>query len=130
LWFGAAWRFEPRAIDYQYLHHRTLSAGTRLGEVAILIRWTDAMIGELEEDNLRDVRQVSGAWFPRLANLFSVLPFGFRPWLPARPTPTEVMDVLYDAQQNLFDIKKLIRRSCRDSAECPCVLPLWKQFGS
>lgn len=70
-----------------------------------LIRWTDAMIEELEELNLLEVRRVDISWRPRLALLFSCLPFEYRPSIRAHPSPTQVVDVLFDIQAHLFNLK-------------------------
>jgi hypothetical protein len=81
-----------------------------------LISWTDSMIGELEVLNLRDVLRVSGDWRGRLALLFASLPFKYVPRLNAYPwSPTELLDVLFDVQAYLFDLKN--GRSAGSAAE-------------
>jgi hypothetical protein len=69
------------------------------------MRWTDAMIEELELENLRRVDRVSVSWRPRLALLFAALPFDFRPSLRAGPAPVEVLDLIYEVQEHLLDLK-------------------------
>ena len=71
-----------------------------------LMRLTDALVDELERLNLAGVQRVGGEWRPRLASLFSVLPFRYVPWLRAHPSPTEVLDVLFDIQARLLDLKR------------------------
>lgn len=81
-----------------------------------LISWTDSMIGELEVLNLRDVPRVSSDWRGRLALLFASLPFEYVPRLNSYPwSPTEVLDVLFDVQAYLFDLKN--GRSAASAAE-------------
>src|SRR5207302_7071286 len=67
-----------------------------------LISWTDAMIEELELENLRGNHRPSAAWSPRLALLFSSLPFDVgRPIHPPR-SHAELLDLVYDVQEGLF----------------------------
>src|SRR5262252_6173029 len=63
------------------------------------------MIEELEELNLRGVRSVSDSWRPLLVLLCTSLPFQLRVRFISRPSPTELLDVLFDIQQALFDLK-------------------------
>jgi hypothetical protein len=70
-----------------------------------LILWTDAMIEELEQENLKDVDRVSATWRPRLALLFASLPFDFQPTLRASPAPVEVLDLIYEIQEHLFHLR-------------------------
>lgn len=70
-----------------------------------LIQLTDGMIDEIEELNLRDVRRVSDSWRPLLVLLCASLPFQLRVKFVTRPSPTELLDVLFDIQQALFDLK-------------------------
>lgn len=70
-----------------------------------LIELTDAMVAELEQLNLDGVERVEAAWKPRLTALFSELPFRYLPWLRAYPSPTEVLDLLFDLQAQLLDLK-------------------------
>ncbi len=67
-----------------------------------LVRLTDAIVDELEQLNLDDVQRVNGDWRRRLAHLFSLLPFPYSPWLRAHPSPTEVLDVMFDVQGRLL----------------------------
>jgi hypothetical protein len=63
------------------------------------------MIEELELENVKGIRQVSAAWWPRLAALFSSLPFHIAlPIVPPR-SPVEILDLVYEAQAGLFAIK-------------------------
>jgi len=64
-----------------------------------LLRWTDQWLDELERLNLKEVPRVPQGWRPRLALLFSSLPFEFRPMISDCPTPTEAIDVIFDLQQ-------------------------------
>lgn len=84
---------------------RAEAARWKLARIRRLIVWTDAMIDELERENLREVHRVSAAWRSRLALLLSSLPFDFTQ--PARRlrTPTDVLDVVFAVQQHLFDMK-------------------------
>jgi len=70
-----------------------------------LIQLTDGMIEELEELNLREVPSVSDRWRPVLVLLCASLPFQLRVRFISRPSPTELLDVLFDIQQALFDLK-------------------------
>jgi len=71
-----------------------------------LISWTDSMIAELEVLNLHDVTRVPVDWRGRLALLFASLPFKYVPRLNQYPwSPTELLDVLFDLQAYLFDLK-------------------------
>lgn len=81
-----------------------------------LISWTDGMIGELELLNLRDVARVPSEWRGRLALLLASLPFEYVPRLKPYPwSPTEVLDMLFDLQAYLFDLKN--ERSTASAAE-------------
>lgn len=73
-----------------------------------LTRLTDSMIGEFEELNLRGVQQAPDHWQLRLAGLLSSLPFEYSWNVGAHPTPSEVLDVLFEMQQKLFDHKNAI----------------------
>lgn len=71
-----------------------------------LIELTDAMVEELEQLNLKEVERVGSEWKPRLTFLFSALPFRYVPCLRARPSPSEVLDVLFDLQAPLLNLKR------------------------
>jgi hypothetical protein len=71
-----------------------------------LIHMNDAMMNELEQLNLDGVERVRVEWRARLAFLFSGLPFPYVPWLRAYPSPTEVLDVLFDLQAHLLELKR------------------------
>src|SRR5437660_12721218 len=81
------------------------AAGSRRTRVQRLIRWTDAMIEELELENLRGIRQLSAAWRPKLAVLLSSLPFDVQRTRRAPRTPAELLDLVYEVQDRLFAIK-------------------------
>jgi hypothetical protein len=70
-----------------------------------LIQLTDTMVDELEQLNLADVERVGSEWRQRLTFLFSALPFPYLPRLRAFPSPTEVLDVLFDLQAPLLELK-------------------------
>ncbi len=71
-----------------------------------LIKWSDAMIEELELLNLKDVATVSPHVQARLMLFFAALPFGHVPALPPSPwSPTELLDLLFDVQGYLFELK-------------------------
>ena len=70
-----------------------------------LIRVTDAMLEELEIDNLKNVRRLPSAWRPRLSLLSNSLPFDSRRLLASPRTPVEALDVVFEVQARLFDIK-------------------------
>jgi hypothetical protein len=70
-----------------------------------LIAVTDLMLDELEALNLADVRRVSAEWRERLVLLFASLPFHYRPRLRAFPSPTEVLDIIFDVQEHLFALR-------------------------
>src|SRR5215472_17544417 len=74
--------------------------------VVRLMRITDEMKDELEQLNLEGVERVRAEWRTRLAFLFSGLPFTYVPWLRAYPSPTEVLDVLFDLQAHLLELKR------------------------
>jgi hypothetical protein len=71
-----------------------------------LVHLTDVFVDELEQLNLDEVESVSADWRPRLASLFAELPFPYVPWLRADPSPTEVLDLLFDLQGRLLDLKR------------------------
>lgn len=85
--------------------HSAMASLLERERIPQLIRWTDAMIEELEELNLLEVRRVDISWRPRLALLFSCLPFEYRPSMRAHPSPTQIVDVLFDIQAHLFNLK-------------------------
>lgn len=70
-----------------------------------LIALTDAMLEELELLNLADVARVSAEWQDRLILLVASLPFEHRLRLRAFPSPTEVLDVIFDIQEHLFALR-------------------------
>lgn len=70
------------------------------------MRLTDEMMDELEQLNLDGVQRVRAEWRTRLTFLFSGLPFHYVPWLRAYPSPTEVLDVLFDLQARLLELKR------------------------
>jgi hypothetical protein len=70
-----------------------------------LIALTDVMLDELEALNLADVPRVSAEWRERLVLLFASLPFEYRPRLRAFPSPTEVLDIIFDVQEHLFALR-------------------------
>jgi hypothetical protein len=70
-----------------------------------LIALTDLMLDELEALNLADVPRVSAEWRERLVLLFASLPFHYRPRLRAFPSPTEVLDLIFDVQEHLFALR-------------------------
>ena len=74
--------------------------------VVRLMRITDEMMDELEQLNLEGVERVRAEWRTRLAFLFSGLHFHYVPWLRAYPSPTEVLDVLFDLQARLLELKR------------------------
>jgi hypothetical protein len=81
-----------------------------------LMRWTDAMIDELEQLNLRGTRHVMAAWKPRLSLLFAALPFEYEPNIRAYPAPSELLDVMFEIQDRLLGIKNGdLGRRLRDS---------------
>jgi DNA-binding HxlR family transcriptional regulator len=79
----------------------------RLAREAVrhLINVTDGMIAELEALNLREEPSVPEGWQARLILLLASLPFEPKVKIPARPSPTQVLDFLFDIQQVLFDRK-------------------------
>jgi hypothetical protein len=103
LWVGSsiqtaveeAWREVSRAE----------AAKAKLTRIKRLIAWTDAMLDELEHENLTHPDRLSPGWRPRLALLFSSLPFEF--WhMPRRlRTPADVQELIFEVQQRLFDLK-------------------------
>ena len=70
-----------------------------------LLGLTDHMVEELERLNLRDVPCVGAEWRSRLALLFGRLPFAYQPHLRTAPSPSEVLDLLFDVQGRLLAIK-------------------------
>jgi hypothetical protein len=71
-----------------------------------LILLIDRMVDELEVLNLRGAERVGREWRCRLAGLFSDLPFPYLPRLRAYPSPTEVLDLLFDLQAPLLSMKQ------------------------
>ncbi len=85
-----------------------------LARIQHLLRLTDAIIGELERLNLEQVERVGAEWRERLTLLFAELPFPYTPWLRAHPSPTEVLDVLFDIQGRVLELKRAqVRPSSR-----------------
>jgi len=78
----------------------------RQEHVEELIRLSDAMVDELERLNLAGVARVAYEWRERLAFLFAAVPFAYTPRLRAHPSPTEVLDVLFDLQAPLLDLRR------------------------
>lgn len=70
-----------------------------------LISWIDSMIEELELLNLRDVPKVSADWYGRMAMLVASLPFEYKLCMPEHPSPTELLDILFQVQGDLFDLR-------------------------
>ena len=91
---------EARHVSAQAQAERSKRTG-----IQRLIMCTDAMIEELELENLRNVRQVSPAWRPRLTALLASLPVdvGSPHHLPR--TPMEALELIYEVQELLFAIK-------------------------
>ena|SRR5438105_10034304 len=91
--------------EARLLRAQVETAKSRRSGIQKLIAWTDAMLDELELENLRGVREVSPVWWSRLAALGSSLPFdvGLACHLPR--TPVEVLDLVYAVQERLFAIK-------------------------
>lgn len=79
-----------------------------------LVHATDVIVEELERLNLDHVERVDADWKRRLTMLFAELPFPYTPWLRAHPSPTEVLDVVFDLQGRLLDLKR--ERSVRAPA--------------
>ncbi|HSR25076.1 MAG TPA: hypothetical protein VLW53_16090 [Candidatus Eisenbacteria bacterium] len=75
-------------------------------QIQQLVRATDAIVDELERLNLQHVERLEGEWKRRLTLLFAALPFPYTPWLRAHPSPSEVLDVLFDVQGRLLDLKR------------------------
>jgi len=87
------------------LRSRAQTARSSRVRIRRLILLTDAMIDELELENIKGIQHVSAAWWPRLALLFSSLPFDVG--LPVRhpQTPVEVLDLVFEVQERLFAVK-------------------------
>ena len=79
----------------------------RLGQARLshLIKLSDAMVEELELLNLDDVPRVPSVWQERLVLLSFSLPFEYRPRLGSFPSPTEVLDVLFEVQRHPLALK-------------------------
>jgi hypothetical protein len=67
-----------------------------------LMRLTDRLLDEVEQLNLDEACRLSPDWTARLDLLFSSLPFAFEPVIDASPTPTDVLDVIFDLQQAIL----------------------------
>jgi hypothetical protein len=91
---------EARHVRVQAQAERSKRTG-----IQRLITRTDAMIEELELENLRGIHLVSAAWWPRLAVLLSSLPFDVRLPIRAPRTPVELLDLVYEVQEKLFALK-------------------------
>jgi hypothetical protein len=85
---------------------RLQDARSRLRRIRRLILVTDAMIEELEQENLRELELVPRRWRARLSALFASLPFSYRPSLDHLRRPTDVLDILYELQGRLFSLKR------------------------
>jgi hypothetical protein len=104
------------ADEVRRVHDQAQAARSKRLRMQRLIRWTDAMIEELELENIRETHRVSAAWWPRLVILFSSLPFDVG--LPRRRprTPVEVLNLVYAVQARLFAFKRTGVRDPRPSA--------------
>jgi hypothetical protein len=109
---------EARHVSAQAQAERSKRTG-----IQRLIMCTDAMIEELELENLRGIHLLSAAWWPRLAVLLSSLPFDVRLPIRAPRTPVELLDLVYEVQERLFALKNgrqfPFRRFIDDSDEWP-----------
>jgi hypothetical protein len=70
------------------------------------MRWTDGLIGELEGLNLAGVQSLSPMWGPRLQLLLASLPFDYAASSNAPTSPSEVLDIIYDIQARLLELKR------------------------
>lgn len=92
---------EEMARDRAEARRRTLERE----RTSALISWIDSMIEELELLNLRDVPKVSADWHGHMAMLVASLPFEYKLCMPEHPSPTELLDILFDMQGELFDLR-------------------------
>lgn len=67
-----------------------------------LIERTDQILAQLETLNLRGVPRVPPALRAELVLLVDDLPFEFVKPIRPRPTPTALIDLVFDIQQDLF----------------------------
>jgi hypothetical protein len=77
----------------------------RPSRVRRLIELTDAMVEDLERQNLSDVSQLSAEWWTRLAVLQSSLPFDLDTRASRPRTPTQLLQLVFEVQERLFDLK-------------------------
>ncbi|MFZ0218032.1 MAG: hypothetical protein WAM30_19030, partial [Candidatus Dormiibacterota bacterium] len=94
------------AVDTMVLEaERAREERAKREAVQRLIQVTDRMIAELEELNLREVPRVPDELRMRARLVFAGLGFEPRPSLPVAPTPTQLIDSVFDAQQIVFELK-------------------------
>ena len=70
--------------------------------LVLLLQRSDEMLAELETLNLTSVRRVPESRLAELAALVAELPFGYQVPIRERPSPTAVMDVVFDVQAGLL----------------------------
>jgi len=70
-----------------------------------LLHRTDRLLEEIEQLNLGEVRRLPAGLKARVSLLLSTLPFDFEPTITASPTPTVVLDVIFDLQELIFELK-------------------------
>jgi hypothetical protein len=68
-----------------------------------LMRWTDGLIGELEQFNLAGIRVLPATWTARLQLLLRSLPFDYRRKLHAPLSPTQALDLIFDIQSRILE---------------------------
>jgi hypothetical protein len=94
----------PIALAIQPILRQTTDAQRRQ-RLARLVRWTDGLIGELEQLNVAGVRTLPAAWRARLQLLMASLPFPCATdSLAPSMSPTEALDVVFDIQERIIEL--------------------------
>ena len=78
------------------------SAQRGIRRTEFLIERTDQILAQLATLNLRGFPRVPPALRARLIRLVDDLPFEFVKLIRPRPTPTALIDLVFDIQQELF----------------------------
>jgi hypothetical protein len=70
--------------------------------LASLLKRTDRMLGGLEELNLLDVPRVPESVLLQIEALVADLPFDYSLLIGTQPSPTEVIDLVFDLQEAIL----------------------------
>jgi hypothetical protein len=97
-------QFEPLAaacLEITLANERHAIQRSRRARVALLRARTDRILEGLEELNLLEVRRVPELTRFQLAAMVADLPFEYRLSISKNPSPTELIDLVFDLQAEL-----------------------------